>query len=134
MVEPPNFMSATRFERRCELCGCCAVCCLCEYGQFEDGVPACFCDELFDAEPAIERTYLCCGRTIEDGHADSCHERIEGDWLERDPATWGDYDRPMRSLRLSPRSVQARGMRTRRLLNAAGTEVLDLRKAKGPTA
>jgi hypothetical protein len=34
-------------------------------------------------EPAIERTYLCCGRTIENGHADSCYERIEGDWLER---------------------------------------------------
>lgn len=32
-------------ESRCELCGCCGKCCVCEYGLFEEGVPACRCDD-----------------------------------------------------------------------------------------
>jgi hypothetical protein len=32
-------------------------------------------------EPYESPRYLCCGRKIEDGHADSCMDRVEGDYL-----------------------------------------------------
>jgi hypothetical protein len=42
-------------ERRCEECGCCEKCCQCEYGETEEGVPICRCDEEPPAPSDTER-------------------------------------------------------------------------------
>jgi hypothetical protein len=40
-----------RVWKRCELCGSCPRCCMCEYGGFENGVPICDADCQYAGEP-----------------------------------------------------------------------------------